>query len=712
MQTEDYSWGVCCKNIQCDIDTHRRMIDNAYICLNDVLIESAHAVFPKCRPRKQSIPYWSKEIKPLKTDSIFWHWMWSECGKPTQGVVRDIYLSCKRKYHYAVRQIKKHEESFRRARMAECIANNRSRDLWKELKKMKPASKVVPPNIDGETDPKTICDNFAGKYSALYNSVPYDGETMAQIKSRLSEKIDAHMTDYKITTDKINSAIKMLKTGKSDGSKGLWSDMVIHSPEKWRALLANLISLMFTHGYYAYELRKATICPVPKDTQGNLCCSDNFRGIALSSAVNKVIDWIILKDNKSALSTSHLQFAFKEKSSTTMCTLALREVAAYYQEKGGKVLCTLLDASKAFDRLRYDKLFEILESRDLHPLTLRLLINLYEGQLTCARWLHENSDYFSSVNGIRQGGVASPILFTVYMDALIKRLEASQVGCYVGREYYGILCYADDVTLLAPTGSALQELLDICETFGKEYDVVYNSKKSICVAIGRRLTEAPKVMLNGKMLEWRSAAQHLGHVVNQLNDDRDDIKSKKSDFIAKANSVTIHFNQAQIGARRQVFTSRCCSFYGSQLWSLDSKPLNELFVTWRKATRRLLNVPWKTRSSLLPLLMDCKPLSHQFCIRFLRLIKSIIKGDNAKLQWLLTNCASSGNIFKNIEFICRGWNVTREAILSCTAVNLKPQEAAPEMSQRAQAILEFLTMDNDHEEHENIKDIVEFLCIN
>ena len=56
--------------------------------------------------------------------------------------------------------------------------------------------------------------------------------------------------------------------------------------------------------------------------------------------------------------------------------------------------------------------------------------------------------------------------------------------------------------------------------------------------------------------------------------------------------------------------------------------------------------------------------------------------------------------------------MTCETVLSCTTVYLKPQELTLEMSQRVHAILEFLTMDNGYEDHENIKDIVEYLCVN
>ncbi len=37
----------------------------------------------------------------------------------------------------------------------------------------------------------------------------------------------------------------------------------------------------------------------------------------------------------------------------------------------------------------------------------------------------------------QQGGVTSAILFTVYLDELLVRLEKTNVGCYIGHEWYG-----------------------------------------------------------------------------------------------------------------------------------------------------------------------------------------------------------------------------------------------------------------------------------
>ncbi len=56
--------------------------------------------------------------------------------------------------------------------------------------------------------------------------------------------------------------------------------------------------------------------------------------------------------------------------------------------------------------------------------------------------------YFNSIHGVRQGGVVSPLMFTVYIDELICCLQKSGIGCFIGQEYYGCLSYADDFVLL------------------------------------------------------------------------------------------------------------------------------------------------------------------------------------------------------------------------------------------------------------------------
>ena len=86
-------------------------------------------------------------------------------------------------------------------------------------------------------------------------------------------------------------------------------------------------------------------------------------------------------------------------------------------------------------------------------------------------------DPFGVTNGVRQGGVLSPVLFTVCLDELLQRLSTLDIGRHVGLHYVGSLCYADDIALLAPSSSALRILLRECEPFATDHNLIFNAAK-------------------------------------------------------------------------------------------------------------------------------------------------------------------------------------------------------------------------------------------
>ena len=79
-----------------------------------------------------------------------------------------------------------------------------------------------------------------------------------------------------------------------------------------------------------------------------------------------------------------------------------------------------LDASKAFDKVHHGKLFSLLMSKCLHNVVVRFILNVYIRQPACIQWegVKSQSRSFNTFNGDKQGGVISPIIFSINSDNL------------------------------------------------------------------------------------------------------------------------------------------------------------------------------------------------------------------------------------------------------------------------------------------------------
>ena len=149
----------------------------------------------------------------------------------------------------------------------------------------------------------------------------------------------------------------MLKRGKSDGHIGLKSNHSAHGWRSTRVLLSLLFNAMIVHEHYPSELLKSTIVSIPKDKTASLSNSDNYRGISMYNRIQKIFHYVIIDLSDDSLSTSDMQYGYKNNHSTIMCTVILKEVIHHYMNGNSNVYCCLLDASKAFDKIHYGSYF-------------------------------------------------------------------------------------------------------------------------------------------------------------------------------------------------------------------------------------------------------------------------------------------------------------------------------------------------------------------
>ncbi len=174
--------------------------------------------------------------------------------------------------------------------------------------------------------------------------------------------------------------------------------------------------------------------------------------------------------------TSELQYSFKPKYSATQCTFSMLEAVNHFQQNNTDVYVLLLDASKAFDKVNYVKLFHLLLERGVDPITVRCLLYMYTNQHVDVMWNNHRSSHFPTSNGVKQGGVLSRILFGLYIDELLYRLKQSGHRCMVGHLFCGALGYAGDVSILAPL-CVLRQMSDKCSDYGLEYNLQFNPAK-------------------------------------------------------------------------------------------------------------------------------------------------------------------------------------------------------------------------------------------
>ena len=117
-------------------------------------------------------------------------------------------------------------------------------------------------------------------------------------------------------------------------------------------------------------------------------------------------------------------------------------------------------------------------------------------------------------NGVKQGGVISPIFFSLYIDPLLEYLRKSGYGCHMKGVYIGALSYADDITILSPSIGGLNEMLKICHIFAEKNSIIFNSKKTVCIKFGGNVIRNEEAYLNSHPLLRMDKVRHLGNILS------------------------------------------------------------------------------------------------------------------------------------------------------------------------------------------------------
>ena len=212
-------------------------------------------------------------------------------------------------------------------------------------------------------------------------------------------------------------------------------------------------------------------------------------------------------------------------------------------------------------------------------------------------WCGFKSSGFTISNGVRQGGVLSPYLFSVYFDQLSESLNAVRSGCYVGKICINHIFFADDITLFSPSLTGLQELVDVCYDYARSHDIEFNCNKSRGMLFTLNhfnlSCKLPVLTLGKRRVYFVDSVKYLGVCLGNSFQDDDDILKLVRSVYGAGNKLKYRFSKCSTRVKNTLYCCYCMNLYGCQLWcKFRSGTLNRLRIAYNDSYRILHNIPY------------------------------------------------------------------------------------------------------------------------
>ena len=581
-----------CSNINCKSADHCKSINVMYDNLIDVLNEAAvHLALPKRRFKQ--VPGWNDYCRETHCAAREAFLLWQANRKPRQGVFFDNMKRTRAQFKASLRYCKSIESKARADAIARKFMLKDTKSFWKEIKNINSdGCSVLPSSVGKVSGDQNICHMWKDHYESLLNS-NNDVSCKSYVLKSLSTL--SIQDNWSFNVEDICSAINKLKSGKSAGVDGIQSEHLKYCDEKINLYFCNLFNCMLKHGFLPDTFMKTIIVPIIKDKRGDVTDKDNYRPIALTTIASKLLEILLFQAMEEKLYTCDNQFGFKTGHSTDMCIFAFKQIMEYYTSFSSPVYICYMDASKAFDRLNHWRLFNCLIERKVPLILIRLLCFWYSTQQLMVRWGNSLSLSFSVTNGVRQGGVISPHLFNLYMDKLSQVLIQSDIGCKLNGKVLNHFMYADDAVICAPSPTALQCLLNICEEFAQEFSIKYNLKKTVCMSIKPKIYRnnlyVPSFTLCGHTLKFVDKYNYLGAVISSDCTDDKDLLRQLRGIYARGNMLVKRFGSCTDEVKIQLFKSYCSNLYAAHLWCNYKKRSHEkIRVAFNNVVRSLMGI--------------------------------------------------------------------------------------------------------------------------
>ena len=251
--------------------------------------------------------------------------------------------------------------------------------------------------------------------------------------------------------EEVKEAVWQCEGSKSPSPDGFNFNFIKKS---WKYLKVDFVAALEEFheiGYIPKGCNASYIALVPKVKDP--CKLDQFRPISLMGAIYKVIAKVLAGRLKKALPTiiDESQSAFIKDKGLTDSVLLANEVIEDLRRKGRSGLCLKVDFEKAYDSVRWEYMYGMLDRMDFHNTWIKWIRGCMESATVSVLVNGSPTEEFRSTRGLRQGDPLAQFLFTVVEEGLSRLVrQAIKInllsGVKIGSKEVDVsfLQYADD----------------------------------------------------------------------------------------------------------------------------------------------------------------------------------------------------------------------------------------------------------------------------
>ena len=355
---------------------HRMCIDQLY----DYIVHTLLNAYDFCRPSNKSncvrknykpVSGWTQHVQNAHTLARESFLRWHSASKPRTGPLYDSMKHTRSFFNSALRQCKRSADNIRADSLAQAMSKHNHKAFWKNVKVQQNAKTLTPATIGEAKGTLAITEMWAEHFQSVLAS---DATCSHDMKTFIEDNnVILYSPDMCVTSDEICDAVNYLKFGKSSGLDEIFAEHIVAAGEHVIEPLRMLMSAMLIHGYMPEKLMNGVIIPVTKNRNKSISDKQNYRPISLSNIISKIFECILLKKLQPYIGTCVNQFGYKPNSGTELCIFTLKEYLNYYHKLGSHIFTCFMDASAAFDRIKFIKLFKKLKKRKTPLYLIRVL---------------------------------------------------------------------------------------------------------------------------------------------------------------------------------------------------------------------------------------------------------------------------------------------------------------------------------------------------